>query len=101
MDIFIGRTISCNWAISKSKFREKLEKDLSGNQEVDKDEKQLSQDGQKEENEDNNIQKKKFTKEKDNLNKQKRRKLQKMKKQKKRARIVIRNLSFQVCFIYT
>ncbi|XP_011257211.2 RNA-binding protein 28 [Camponotus floridanus] len=91
---FLGRTISCNWAISKSKFREKLEKDLSGNQEVDKNEKQLSQDAQKEENE-NNIQKKKFTKEKDNLNKLKKRKLQKMKKQKKRARIVIRNLSFQ------
>lgn len=98
--IFIGRIISCDWAIPKSKFREKLEKDLSGNQEIDKDEEQPSHDAQKEDNEDNNIHKKKFTKEKDNLKKQKKRKFQKMKKQKKRARIVIRNLSFQVFILY-
>lgn len=93
---FLGRIINCNWAISKSKFREKLKEDFSGNQETDQNEKQPSQDAQEEDNEDNNVHKKKFTKEKDNLNKQKKRKLQKMKKQKKRARIVIRNLSFQV-----
>ncbi|CAL1689512.1 unnamed protein product [Lasius platythorax] len=92
---FLGRTISSDWAIPKSKFCEKLEKGLSRNQETDKDEKQ-SQDAQEENNEDKNTYKKKITKEKDNLNKQKRRKLQKMKKQKKRARIVIRNLAFQV-----
>ncbi|XP_029664594.1 RNA-binding protein 28 [Formica exsecta] len=93
---FLGRIISCDWAIPKSKYREKLEKDLSGNQEIDKGEEQSSHDAQKEDNEDNNIHKKKFTKEKDNLKKQKKRKFQKMKKQKKRARIVIRNLSFQI-----
>lgn len=97
--IFIGRTISSDWAIPKSKFCEKLEKGLSRNQETDKDEKQ-SQDAQEENNEDKNTYKKKITKEKDNLNKQKRRKLQKMKKQKKRARIVIRNLAFQVFILY-
>ncbi|KAL6426036.1 hypothetical protein ACFW04_008962 [Cataglyphis niger] len=93
---FLGRTINCDWAISKSKFREKLEKNLSGNQETDKNEIQNSENVQKEDDKDSNIHKKKFIKEKDNLKKQKRRKLQKMRKQKKRARIVIRNLSFQV-----
>lgn len=90
---FLGRIINCHWAISKSKFCEKLDKDLSKNQEIDKDEKQ-SQDAQ-EKNEDDNTCKKKFTKE-NNLKKQKQRKLEKIKKQKKRARIVIRNLSFQI-----
>jgi len=96
----LGRNINCDWAISKSKFCKKLEKDLE-NQETqenqeDKNGEQSSQDTQKE---DNDIQEK-VRKEKDNLKKQKRRKLHKIKKQKKRARIVIRNLAFEVFIMY-
>ncbi|KAL6258760.1 hypothetical protein P5V15_010708 [Pogonomyrmex californicus] len=91
---FLGRKIKCDWAISKSKFCEKLEKDFAKDQEINKNETQLSQDAQEESNDDST--QKKITKEKDILKKQKRRKFQKMKKQKKRARIVIRNLAFQV-----
>lgn len=95
----LGRNISCDWAISKSKFCEKLEKGLAKNQETINDErqqteKQPSQDAQKED--DDSSAQKKIAKEKDNLKKQKRKKLYKMRKQKKRARIVIRNLPFQV-----
>lgn len=91
----LGRNISSDWAISRSKFCEKLEKGLAGNQErIDEDEEQPSQDTQKEDNS-NNAQ---ITREKDNLKRQKRRKLHKTRKQKKRARIVIRNLPFQVFF---
>ncbi|XP_018299989.1 RNA-binding protein 28 isoform X2 [Mycetomoellerius zeteki] len=89
---FLGRNISSNWAISKLKSSEKLEKSLAENQEVDKE--GLSQDTQKE-NDSSNTQKK-ITKEKNNLRKQKIRKLHKIRKQKKRARIVIRNLAFQI-----
>lgn len=92
----LGRNITSDWAISKSKFCEKLDK-LAGNEEIHKDERQASQDAQKEDDDrESNNTRKKITKEKDNLKKQKRRKLLKMKKQKKRARIVIRNLAFQV-----
>ncbi|KAG5321548.1 RBM28 protein, partial [Acromyrmex heyeri] len=91
---FLGRNISTNWAISKLKFSEKLKKSLAENQEIDKDE-GPSQDTQKENDDSSNTQKK-IIKEKDNLRKQKIRKLHKMRKQKKRARIVIRNLAFQV-----
>lgn len=91
---FLGRNINCDWAISKSKFCEKLEKGLAANQETDKDEGQPSQDAQ-EEDDGGSSTREKDTREKDNLKKQKRRKLYKMKKQKKRARIVIRNLAFQ------
>ncbi|XP_012061488.1 PREDICTED: RNA-binding protein 28 [Atta cephalotes] len=90
---FLGRNINSNWAISKLKS-EKLEKYLAENQEIDKDE-GSSQDTQKENDDSSNTQKK-ITKEKSNLRKQKIRKLHKMRKQKKRARIVIRNLAFQV-----
>ncbi|XP_018051317.1 PREDICTED: RNA-binding protein 28 isoform X2 [Atta colombica] len=90
---FLGRNINSNWAISKLKS-EKLEKYLVENQEIDKDE-GSSQDTQKENDDSSNTQKK-ITKEKSNLRKQKIRKLHKMRKQKKRARIVIRNLAFQV-----
>jgi len=92
----LGRNINCDWAISKSKFCEKLEKVLVENQETDKNREQSSQNSQKE---DNDIQEK-VRKEKDNLKKQKRRKLHKIKKQKKRARIVIRNLAFEVFIMY-
>lgn len=92
----LGRNISSNWAISKLKSSEKLEKSLAENQEVDKE--GLSQDTQKE-NDSSNTQKK-ITKEKNNLRKQKIRKLHKIRKQKKRARIVIRNLAFQVFVMY-
>ncbi|KYN22776.1 PREDICTED: RNA-binding protein 28 [Trachymyrmex cornetzi] len=91
---FLGRNINSSWAISKLKFSEKLEKSLTENQEIDKDE-GSSQDTQKENDDSNNTQKK-ITNEKNNLRKQKIRKLHKMRKQKKRARIVIRNLAFQV-----
>jgi len=97
--VFAGRNISSDWAISKSKFCEKLEKGLARNQETDNNEKQSSQNTQ-EEDDDNNDARKKNAKEKDNLKKQKRRKLYKIKKQKKRARIVIRNLAFQVSIIH-
>lgn len=90
----LGRNISSDWAMSKSKFCEKLEKGLE-NEETDKNEGQPSQDAQKADNDSSNTQRK-ITKDRDNLKKQKRRKLLKMKKQKKRARIVIRNLAFQV-----
>lgn len=93
----LGRNISSDWAISRSKFCEKLEKGFAGNQErIGEDEEQPSQDTRKEDNS-NNAQKK-ITREKDNLKRQKRRKLHKTRKQKKRARIVIRNLPFQVFF---
>jgi len=95
--LILGRNINSNWAISKLKS-EKLEKNLAENQEIDKDE-GSSQDTQKENDDSSNIQKK-ITKEKSNLRKQKIRKLHKMRKQKKRARIVIRNLAFQVLVIY-
>jgi len=92
----LGRNINCDWAISKSKFCEKLEKVcLVENQETDKNREQSSEDTQKE---DNDIQEK-VRKEKDNLKKQKRRRLHKIRKQKKRARIVIRNLAFEVLYI--
>lgn len=96
----LGRNITSDWAISKSKFCEKLEK-LARNEEIDKDERQVSQNAQKEDdNKKSDNTQKRITKEKDNLKKQKRRKLLKMKKQKKRARIVIRNLAFQVFVMY-
>lgn len=90
----LGRNISSDWAISKSKFYEKLEKNLTENQENNTDDRS-SQDAQKEDN-DVSKARKKIINEKDNLKKQKRRKIHKMRKQKKRARIVIRNLDFQV-----
>lgn len=91
---FLGRTISSDWAISKSKFYEKLKEGLAENLETDKDEGQTSQDAQEEDNDENS--RKKIRKEKDNLKRQRKRKFDKMKKQKKRARIIIRNLDFQV-----
>lgn len=97
--VFVGRNISSDWAISKSKFCEKLEKGLAGNQETDNNERQPSQNAQKEDDDNNNA-RKKVAKEKDNLKKQKRRKLYKIRKQKKRARIVIRNLTFQVSVMH-
>lgn len=95
MLFILGRNISADWAISKSKFCEKFEKRLVGNQETDNDDRQPSQDAQKEDDDGSNVWKK-IAKEKDNLKKQNRRKFHKVKKQKKRARIVIRNLDFQV-----
>ncbi|KYN07053.1 PREDICTED: RNA-binding protein 28 [Cyphomyrmex costatus] len=90
---FLGRNISSNWAISKS--CEKLEKSLAENQETDKDEGSF-QDIQKENNNGSKTEKNIKMKTIYNLKKQKMRKLHKMRKQKKRARIVIRNLAFQV-----
>ncbi|XP_028047298.1 RNA-binding protein 28 isoform X2 [Monomorium pharaonis] len=91
---FLGRTIHSDWAISKSKFCEKLEKDLAENYETDRDEQQSSQNVQ--EDDDGHTHTEKKIRKKDNLKKQRRKKFLKMKKQKKRARIVIRNLAFQV-----
>jgi len=100
--------------LSKSKFCEKLDRDFNRNQETNKNSRYFSsQDVQIEEHNEHNeheeyekheeqeqdgirIDKEKPIKEKDNLRKQKRKEFLKMNKQKKRARIVIRNLSFQV-----
>lgn len=98
MCIFLGRIINSDWAISKSKFCKKLEENLSGDQKSDEGERGPSQerDIQGKNDESGNVHRRK----KDILKKQKQRKLQKMRKQKKRARIVIRNLSFQVFVSY-
>lgn len=118
--MFLGRTIYSDWAMSKSKFCEKLEKGLSGNQEANKSFRYFSsqaaqkgehvdgqdddsgehnehgEDGEHETHEEEDDSKISKKKEKDDLKKQKRKKLLKKIKAKKRARIVIRNLSFQV-----
>ncbi|KAL0117999.1 hypothetical protein PUN28_008993 [Cardiocondyla obscurior] len=91
---FLGRNISSNWALSKSKFCEKLDKNLAENQKIDENERQPFQNEHKDGNDSNDAQKK--ITDKDILKKQKRKKFNKIKKQKKRARIVIRNLAFQV-----
>jgi hypothetical protein len=92
--------------LSKSKFCEKLDRGFNRNQETDKNSQYFSsEDVQVEEHNEHEEQgeqdsirmdTKKPTKEKDNLRKQKRKEFLKINKQKKRARIIIRNLSFQV-----
>ncbi|KAL0117998.1 hypothetical protein PUN28_008993 [Cardiocondyla obscurior] len=94
MIFVVGRNISSNWALSKSKFCEKLDKNLAENQKIDENERQPFQNEHKDGNDSNDAQKK--ITDKDILKKQKRKKFNKIKKQKKRARIVIRNLAFQV-----
>lgn len=95
---FFGRIIRSHWALSKSKFREEVEKNRAENREkeVNEGDAQSYRDEQEQDNDnDSNNAHQKIRKEKNYLKKQKRRKFQKMKKQKKRARIVIRNLSFK------
>lgn len=91
--LHLGRIISSNWAVPKSKLCEKPE----NSQEDAKDEEgSSSKDAWKADNESSNIRDGKITREKDKLKMQRKRKLLKKKRQKKRARIVIRNLSFKV-----
>lgn len=102
---FLGRPISASWAISKSKFCEKLEKESAENAEAagnkddaasnenlpsvsDKDDSALDKSSEKRG-------KRSVDKEKSSLFKKKKRKEDKEKNRKKRSRIVIRNLSFQ------
>ncbi|XP_032684594.1 RNA-binding protein 28 isoform X2 [Odontomachus brunneus] len=94
---FLGRIINSDWAISKSKFYKKLEVNLAKNEQSDKDDIHPSEGNKEGDNVSkhcNSIHHKKEC----NLKKQKSRKLQKEKRQKKRARIVIRNLSFQTTY---
>lgn len=102
---FLGRVIHSSWAISKSKFCEKLQKELDNNAESKEtiDHSILNENEKPEESEpkeqvkeekDEKIKKnarKKITPELKRQN----RKLHKEKLRKKRARVVIRNLSFQ------
>ncbi|XP_014477465.1 PREDICTED: RNA-binding protein 28 isoform X2 [Dinoponera quadriceps] len=87
---FLGRIINSDWAISKSKFCKKLEARLGENGQSDEGH---TFEDKKEEGD--AVEDSAGHKEKNNAKQQKSRKLQRMKKQKKRARIVIRNLSFQ------
>lgn len=93
--IFLGRTINADWAIAKSKFCKKLEESLSEDKKSDENKGHSSQekDIQRKSNRNSDDLRKENI-----LKKQKQRKLQKLRKQKKRARIVIRNLSFKVLF---
>ncbi|XP_076231608.1 RNA-binding protein 28 [Calliopsis andreniformis] len=91
---FMGRILSSGWAVSKSKYCEKLkmesvldatdtkDQDVNESIEVHKDETKREEDS--------------FKKQKLITVKQERRKLLKEKQRQKRARIVLRNLSFQV-----
>jgi len=107
--MFLGRTIYSDWALSKSKFCEKLDRDFNRHQETNKNsgyfssqDVQVEEHNEQEEHEKHEEQdsirtdQKKSIKEKDNLRKQKRKEFLKINKRKKRARIIIRNLSFQV-----
>lgn len=99
---FLGRTISSSWAVSKSKFCEKLKKELEnvenlGNEhdaskgtEKDKDERYEKNKQVKQKNQEDPSKQKTLLE----IKKEKR-KLLKERTRKKRARIVIRNLSFQ------
>ncbi|XP_053977771.1 RNA-binding protein 28-like isoform X1 [Hylaeus volcanicus] len=87
---FEGRTISSSWAVSKSRYCEKLKQESTKNvdHKIDHDAKKDEVDTNKQNDE---CKTEEFVK-----RKLERRKLQKEKNRKRRARIVIRNLSFQV-----
>lgn len=95
----LGRLILSDWAISKSKFCRKLEVSLAKNEQSDKDDKHPSGDVEKGNVTVNTPRKVEITS-KNNFKKQKNEKLQKEKRQKKRARIIVRNLSFQVFVLF-
>ncbi|XP_076619291.1 RNA-binding protein 28 [Colletes latitarsis] len=91
---FHGRVISSSWAVPKSKYCEKLQEESKKNSENTENynaEKYDEVDGYKEQQQEESFKRDEFIK-----RKQEKRKALKEKNRKKRARIVIRNLSFQV-----
>ncbi|XP_033218547.1 RNA-binding protein 28-like [Belonocnema kinseyi] len=92
---FLGRPINSDWAISKDKYYEKVKTDVEQKQEnkdeahVEEENKGKQEDGAKGSGS-SRPEKKKF-----NQNKAEQRKLKRLQKRKKRARIVVRNLSFE------
>lgn len=93
---FLGRIISSSWAISKSKYYEKIKNESAENLDTDKvDDNNINEDQAL--NRDDGEQDGDFdNKEKLAQIKRERRKLLKDKNRKKRARIIVRNLAFQV-----
>ncbi|KAK1116723.1 hypothetical protein K0M31_018116 [Melipona bicolor] len=99
---FLGRIISSSWAVSKSKFCEKLKKELENVENLDN-EHDASKGTEKDKDERYEKNKQVKQKNQEDPSKQKtlleikkeKRKLLKERTRKKRARIVIRNLSFQ------
>ncbi|CAD1472099.1 unnamed protein product, partial [Heterotrigona itama] len=100
---FLGRIINSSWAVSKSKFCEKLKKELENVENLDN-EHDASKDKGKNKDERHEENKQIKQKNQEDPSKQKillemkkeKRKLLKERTRKKRARIVIRNLSFQI-----
>ncbi|XP_051169313.1 RNA-binding protein 28-like [Leptopilina boulardi] len=95
---FLGRPISSDWAISKEKYYEKVKNEEESDKKLENNEK-INEDQEDEEKNKNEVDeetvKSKKRKKKENLSKAEDRKLHKVQKQKKRARIVVRNLSFK------
>lgn len=97
---FLGRVISSGWAVSKSKYCEKLKKELENlndKDHTDQNEDKNKNEKYKNETKEKNIEEKKdqFKQEKLLYAKKEKRKWLKEKNRKKRARVVVRNLSFQ------
>ncbi|XP_076646791.1 RNA-binding protein 28 isoform X2 [Halictus rubicundus] len=107
---FLGRVINSSWAISKSRYCEKLKKETENADAADKDEEDKEDEEDEGDEEDNgDVQEEKQKKrelspmrepmqiktEKEEPVKKEHRKLLKEKNKKKRARVVIRNLSFE------
>ncbi|KAK9308407.1 hypothetical protein QLX08_001583 [Tetragonisca angustula] len=99
---FLGRIISSSWAVSKSKFCEKLKNELENAENLDN-EHDASKGTEKDKDERHEKNKQVKQKDQEDSSKQKtlleikkeKRKLLKERTRKKRARIIIRNLAFQ------